>query len=704
MKPARLLLLFLLLGITSSLLANTAEIEAWEPFQEIYNDNTAKVLVQFKTYANNCQNNKMTKYRFKVEGKHNFQQVYNWQLKYKDCNGQLQNKTEPIIIGGPNTVVNQLIESADYMFSGTYSPNGNNNHSNNNNNNNGSTSNPSTFTRKGVWQPKEVLYKDNQVTVEIQFKTYEFSCAIPKNNKFKYRIIGTPHSSEKFVNWQLKYTDCNGNLVTANEEILIGGPQAQTGWIESMDYTFAGKFVSKEIVKIEMFTVSGYVTDNNSNKGISGARVRISGKQNYDVYTNYDGYYSVSVRSGKYSVEVSKSGYRGEQRNIDVDKNKKSTHFALNYGNGTSTNNNSSNNNNNNNSNPSKRRQLASLKVGISYRLTSVTNSAFSDDNGISFYEAGKAHINNTELTHFTFNAFFREFGVYMGDIKIFDDETSQYNVGLYYSPFERKQVFFKLGYINTTAQDGWFYSPRYYNTPYEVTSLPVYAGVSFIGSLLQYELGYNMYTNTIDMNVGMVLVDGGKNPFPIARLTKRWYKDLEDRQVFMYSYENGAPLGFTFAMLHGDGGDYNYYIQPYFNYRMNWDLFVGMLTDGNEISEDGENYTVSTGSNYQRDVLCEANMRVSLGMTVRLGLPIWVYLGGAYDYHTHYEKYDYDDSSTGSESVWVHNTLKSEYRFYPETGVFIGLLRDHKLTVKIGSTLLRDENIWQFGASYNLD
>jgi len=101
--------------------------------------------------------------------------------------------------------------------------------------------------KKSSWTDWEKLYSDNQITVEIKFKIRDNSCSQGgKNSKYKYNITGTLYSSEKYVFWKMKYKACNNLTVVKQNQIVIGGSNAVTGIIESMDYIFLQKKMIKK--------------------------------------------------------------------------------------------------------------------------------------------------------------------------------------------------------------------------------------------------------------------------------------------------------------------------------------------------------------------------------------------------------------------------------------------------------------------------
>ena len=85
------------------------------------------------------------------------------------------------------------------------------------------------------------IYKDNYTIVEIQFKIYDNSCKINKKNKFRYKITGESNPVKKVFQWILIFKDCNNNLISSKQEIIIGGNDFDNGIIQTQDYTFIGK-------------------------------------------------------------------------------------------------------------------------------------------------------------------------------------------------------------------------------------------------------------------------------------------------------------------------------------------------------------------------------------------------------------------------------------------------------------------------------
>jgi len=96
---------------------------------------------------------------------------------------------------------------------------------------------------KSSWTAWEKLYSDKQIKVEIQYKIREEGCQTQKTNKYHYRVSGNVYTSTRYVYWKIKYKDCNGQIIEDKQQIAIGGSEAITGIVESMDYRFMAKSI-----------------------------------------------------------------------------------------------------------------------------------------------------------------------------------------------------------------------------------------------------------------------------------------------------------------------------------------------------------------------------------------------------------------------------------------------------------------------------
>jgi len=63
------------------------------------------------------------------------------------------------------------------------------------------------------FEPWELLYKEDQLTVEVQFKIEDASCTNSKKHKIQYRVEGTLSSFDYYLIWKTDYIDCNGKSI-----------------------------------------------------------------------------------------------------------------------------------------------------------------------------------------------------------------------------------------------------------------------------------------------------------------------------------------------------------------------------------------------------------------------------------------------------------------------------------------------------------
>ncbi len=621
------------------------------------------------------------------------------------------------------------------------------------------------------WLPYETLYQSGGLIIEIQFKTYPNSCAVPKPNKFRYNITN-PSSINKTVYWELEFKDCNGNVIKRQQEITVGGT-SPTGLVESMDYTFTGTYISKRIlqnVAPTLYILSGKITSSGG-YSVQSAKIEIVGEKT--VYTNSNGYYSIRVKSGQYKVRVSASTYNSKNETVSVYSNKtqnftlykptvsqytlsgrvtnkenglgissarvevvgaktvytdtygyysvalspgtytvksyKSGFQSLRtmnpvslYSNATQdfsmpvTGNSSTSSNNNYKT--SKR----PLSIGITYKFMAMSTKFGLEENQ-SMGNAINRYLGSTEGSYFNWNLFYRSFGMYIGDINRIND-TLQYNVGLYYSPFSTNKLYFKLGYTHAGMADKWFHSSNYGNTPYSNSSIPVFLGAAYVRNFQQYEFGYNLKTNTFDMHFGATMARFSKQSVPAIHQIEHWVDNTESHDVLMWTCEKGAPIGISYVGLWGIDGDYNYWLQFYTDLRFNPHLFTG-LAAFTHIDEEQPTVDYSTGENFTLIKSREGHIYYSLGVTIPFpanALPIWGYLGLGYGYNTQFDKMEYDDTLFDEkENVWVHNQFYTDHDFFPEVGMYLSMFNERML-LKLGTTLLLDENRTQIGIGYN--
>ena len=126
-------------------------------------------------------------------------------------------------------------------------------------------------TQWGAW---ESIYKDADIDVQIQFKISPTACdASGKPTKFRYNLIGNLKPGIDFVNWKVKYIDCNGHYFYQQYSVNIGSG-GSLGEIESMDYLLT----SSKIISTHYDAVaSNSSLEGNGELKISEAPKSISG-------------------------------------------------------------------------------------------------------------------------------------------------------------------------------------------------------------------------------------------------------------------------------------------------------------------------------------------------------------------------------------------------------------------------------------------
>lgn len=89
-----------------------------------------------------------------------------------------------------------------------------------------------------TWETYQKLYSDQNIQVEISFKTSPSACN-PQGqaSRYKYRIKGKLYPIEKYVQWDMEYMDCNGIRYIETNSVNIG-KSGFVGIVESMDYSY----------------------------------------------------------------------------------------------------------------------------------------------------------------------------------------------------------------------------------------------------------------------------------------------------------------------------------------------------------------------------------------------------------------------------------------------------------------------------------
>lgn len=92
------------------------------------------------------------------------------------------------------------------------------------------------------WESAGIIYKDNFVTVNLEYRIYPNLCNNNSNrtSKFRYRITGTSRDDDYYLNWKMDYYNCNGSITCQTNVLNIGKSSGADEIQENMDWTFLG--------------------------------------------------------------------------------------------------------------------------------------------------------------------------------------------------------------------------------------------------------------------------------------------------------------------------------------------------------------------------------------------------------------------------------------------------------------------------------
>jgi len=102
--------------------------------------------------------------------------------------------------------------------------------------------------------PWETLYKENGLTVEVQFKIDNSSCSNSKKNKIQYRVNGKLSSFDYYLIWTTDYINCSGKTIYQEHSLNLssGNPLANAStealgdtWPSQEDEFLAENIITK---------------------------------------------------------------------------------------------------------------------------------------------------------------------------------------------------------------------------------------------------------------------------------------------------------------------------------------------------------------------------------------------------------------------------------------------------------------------------
>jgi hypothetical protein len=104
------------------------------------------------------------------------------------------------------------------------------------------------------WTIWEEIYNYKGLVVEISFSLFDCD-STQKQSKFKYQVTGNLLTGEKYLNWKMKYLNCDNEIVIQQNSLDVG-EDADDGIIESMDDRFICKSLEKMYYDVKISTVS----------------------------------------------------------------------------------------------------------------------------------------------------------------------------------------------------------------------------------------------------------------------------------------------------------------------------------------------------------------------------------------------------------------------------------------------------------------
>ena len=535
-------------------------IPPWGERKVIYKDDVCTVEIQFKLRDNSCLERRTNKYRLNVKGKHTYSKEFNWNFQYRNCEGNLVPRQVRLSIGGPNAKEG-LLESMDYTFTGVlgavieYSPlqgllkkfdqelrsmnliDAKSTYLEITRYTNDTillrTKNKAlgeALVRRGEgkfndYLKNELYYEDaadlltsiekissefnlensyliKSLTNRLESNALKKTESLLNSNRYEGAIVmykflynltskGIYQSSIQKIE-QLIADQTERRIQDYYEELkkkakeepgfknvlaVYEYQQKNTSILSPWRYDANGlSILLAEDVKAKYKESKSSLKE----KDLVSAQDHIHDA--FELQSNYS-YKKYYEEDGKMWNKVLELKNDIDEKKMDLAswelKRLKYRYQYLKY-------------------------HRRTLRIGLSYNLYSSSPSFV--DQGTKEYDGAFA-----DLSWLNFNAFYGRFGIYVGDLW-FSDSTSteeipfQYNAGLYFKLY--KGLYLRGGVVNPKFRGGTYYVPGYdqYAYPSKVyVDRPYYCGLSLI-TPIELELGYNLYTNTYSISLGLSL------------------------------------------------------------------------------------------------------------------------------------------------------------------------------------------------------
>lgn len=197
-------------------------------------------------------------------------------------------------------------------------------------------------------------------------------------------------------------------------------------------------------------------------------------------------------------------------------------------------------------------------------------------------------------------------------------------------------------------------------------------------------------------LNISSYGIDADKCRKSIKKC--EWKLKQRSADFIAYSYDSICPIGVSFGKLNKNGIGY------YSTLRLNSNIFTSL----NGTIDDNGNKVLDRFSEAQTQTRLNetsyANASASLGLTIKLVYPLYLYIGGGVIYSSLYDKWEASDPNYIFQDVdrkyWLRNTDKTAFDFFPESGLILKV--SNVLILKYGVIYNKDV-IHQFALGFQL-
>jgi hypothetical protein len=220
------------------------------------------------------------------------------------------------------------------------------------------------------------------------------------------------------------------------------------------------------------------------------------------------------------------------------------------------------------------------------------------------------------------------------------------------------------------------------------------------------YTEGLNRYTNKewsyakSNFQSYLRIKNTGEQAEKCKQLIKRceWKLKQQSTGFIAYSYDSISPIGISFGRLNKNG------IGLYSTLKLNNHFFTslnGTIDDAGNTELESYN---EAKTHTRLNEIQNANASISLGLTIKVVYPLYMYIGAGGVYTSVYDRWEATDPDYVLQNVdrtyWLKNTDKTEFNYFPESGLILKV--SNSLILKYG-IIFSKNTIHQFGIGFQL-